>query len=74
MLCTPSVVGMLKERGWALDEIAVAVKQPITLVTRYWLEWRRATEEARAWARRGTDLDRLIGRRTRSPRTRSSSR
>lgn len=56
MICTPAVVGMLKERGLSLRKIASKVKQPITLVTRYWLEWRRASERDRALARSGTRI------------------
>jgi len=68
MLCTPSVVGMLKERGYSLAKIAETVDQPITLVTRYWLEWRRSPEHARASARTGTNLDGLLAAKKRRRR------
>jgi len=68
MLCTPSVVGMLQERGWSLAKIAETVKQPITLVTRYWREWRNCSERTRELARSGTNLDGLLAAKKRRRR------
>jgi transposase len=56
LLCTPAMVGMLKERGLTLREIAGRVKESLSLVTRYWRAWRDADEGARKVARSGTRL------------------
>jgi hypothetical protein len=56
LLCTPATVGILKERGHSLAEIARMLKAAPTTVRRYWLEWKTASEDSRALARKGVRI------------------
>lgn len=56
LLCTPSTVGMLRERGRSLRYISQQVGEPIETVKAYLRKWRSASEEDRSLARQGTKI------------------
>jgi transposase len=56
VICTPSVVGILSERGLSLHEIAKRLKVSYSTARRYLKEWKSATPEDRKLARSGTNV------------------